>query len=93
MRTVVLAIVLAISGGPAPAQCASFPQIAAKLADDYGERPIGMGINRNGAHIVVFVGPGGGYSITMPPPGKPTCIGDVGTDWQIPPQPASGEPT
>lgn len=87
---------LAIYPQPAAAQagCARMAQIAAGLANGYGEAPVARGSSQSGATIVLFAAPGGAtWTIVVVAPDGTACGAASGRDWQALAAIPQGEPS
>jgi hypothetical protein len=82
-RVVVTGVVaLAALSAPAlAAQCAPREQVVQHLAENYNEKPVGMGLSASGAMIVVFASPAGTWSAVTVTPQGAACVLDVGDGW------------
>jgi len=87
---------LAVFAGPAAAEtvCARMEQIAAGLAQGYGEAPVSRGLMPSGQLLVVFAAPDGAtFTLIIVSAAGVGCVGASGTGWQsIVPAP-KGEPS
>ena len=90
-----LALLLPLLGGTgassaaAAAPCAPRELLLQRLAEDYGEAPLALGLTGNGALLELLVSPGGrSFSILMtrPPragaPGQVSCLVAAGEGWR-----------
>jgi hypothetical protein len=62
-------------------ECASRDQIKEKLAHDFDEKPVAMGLSAAGAALVIFASPKGTWTTTVITPQGAACVVDVGEGW------------
>ena len=62
-------------------ECASRDQIKEKLAHDFDEKPVAMGLSAAGAALVIFASPKGTWTTTVVTPQGAACVVDVGEGW------------
>lgn len=90
-----LALLPAIHCGHAETQeqmsCAQLAELAAGLAEHYGEKPVAMGLQPNGQLLEIFASPDSGTwtALTTSPAGL-ACVVATGKGWQ---QGAPGDPS
>ena len=78
------AMALAALAGIAPAhelQCAPRQQIIEKLAHDYNEKAVAMGLSAAGSLVVIYASPSGTWTTTIVTPQGAECVVDVGDGW------------
>lgn len=71
----------AIAAPASAAQCAQRQQITDKLAHDFDEKPIGMGVSAAGSMLVFYVSPKGTWTVALVSPDGVECVVDVGNGW------------
>ena len=59
------------------------PKAVADRLRFLGETMRGYGLDGAGTHVQLFVSRKGSWTITVRPPGGPTCVDKVGKEWQI----------
>ena len=80
------------AGAQAPALCAERRAIAEKLAGDYAETPVAMGLAAGGLIVEVFASPSGSFTILVTRPAGPSCIVAAGEGWESLPAHGPGRP-
>ena len=74
------AVLLAVD--PASAvECAPRDQIRDKLAHDFNEKPVAMGLSAAGAALVIFASPKGTWTTALITAKGAACVVDVGEGW------------
>ncbi len=63
------------------AQCAQRQEITDKLAHDFDEKPIGMGVSAAGSMLVFYASPKGTWTVALVSPDGVECVVDVGNGW------------
>ena len=94
-KLIVCAIVFALATSSAMAQmlCGNHDDIVSKLANEYSETRVGIGLNDNGRVIELFASPTGTWTILITPPKGLTCMVETGQSWEsIPTQTVNTDP-
>ncbi|MBW4708644.1 hypothetical protein KX928_12700 [Roseobacter sp. YSTF-M11] len=77
-----LLAVLSFAAAPASAGCAPLELAQKKLADEYGEETIWVGIQPNEHQLIIMGEPGGGtFTVILLRPDGIACGIAVGTSW------------
>ena len=76
-----LAASLAFASPANAVECAPRDQIKEKLAHEFGEKPVAMGLSGSGAAMVIFASPQGTWTTTVMTPQGAACVVDVGEGW------------
>lgn len=77
----------------AAAACAPRDDILARLAEQYDERPIGVGLTSSGALMELLVSPDGRtWTIILSLPDGQSCLVTSGESWQEREPEPQGEP-
>ena len=67
---------------PAPRNCGPHAQVVERLAEGYGESPVGLGLASNGTAVQVFANlDTGTWTITTTVPQGITCLVASGQSW------------
>ena len=84
MRTLLLAAALAAVAAPACAQavCGPRAEIAARLAGEFAEVPIGRGLSADGRMVEVFASADGSWTLVATRPDGHACLAAVGEAWE-----------
>jgi hypothetical protein len=82
-----LSVVLGATAVTQPADagqriCGERDQILAQLKQKHREEPRALGLSADGGVLEVLVSPGGGWTILVTYPKRPTCVLAVGKAWQ-----------
>ena len=94
-KLIVCAIVFALATSSAMAQtnCGNHDDIVSKLANEYSETRVGIGLNDNGRVLELFASPTGTWTILITPPKGLTCMVETGQSWEtIPTQTVNTDP-
>jgi hypothetical protein len=67
----------------APKLCGDRDQILDGLAQAHEETPQALGLSGDGGVIEVLVSPGGGWTMLITYPRRPTCVVATGEAWQM----------
>ena len=62
-------------------ECAPRDQVKEKLAHDFDEKPVAMGLSVAGAALVIFASPAGTWTTTLVTPQGAACVVDIGEGW------------
>ena len=83
-KLIVCAIVFALATSSAMAQtlCGNHDDIVSKLANEYSETRVGIGLNDNGRVLELFASPTGTWTILITPPKGLTCMVETGQSWE-----------
>lgn len=79
--TLVLAASSAMVAPASAAQCAPREQITDKLAHDFNEKPIGMGLSAAGTVLVFYASPKGSWTAAIVSTDGMECVVDIGEGW------------
>lgn len=92
MRTLLAAAALAAVAAPASAQaiCAERAELARRLAEAFGETPVGRGLSADGRMLEVFAGPDGSWTLVVTAPTGRACLAAAGEAWESPPRAPAG---
>jgi hypothetical protein len=84
MLSLVTAATLWAAAAPAAAQalCGERGQILETLEKKYAETPQTLGLSQDGGLLEVLVSPGGGWTILLTYPKRPTCVIATGQGWE-----------
>jgi hypothetical protein len=70
-----------IAAPASAAQCAPREQISDKLAHEFNETPIGMGLSAAGSVLVFYASPKGSWTAAIVSPDGVECVVDIGEGW------------
>jgi hypothetical protein len=78
-----LATILAATQAQADMTCGPRNDVLAKLAEQYREAPVGVGVASNGGVIELLASDKGTtWTLIITAPNGPTCILAAGEDWE-----------
>lgn len=95
MTHMVGAIVFALATGSAMAQtlCGNHDDMVSKLANEFSETRVGIGLSDNGRVLELFASPNGTWTILVTPPKGLTCMVETGQSWEsFPAQSVNADP-
>lgn len=88
MRTLSAIVIGVTLAWPAAAQMSCYPAEAQEqhLADKFGERLVGAGVDANGTLVRLYVSESGSWTMMVTPPSRPdlVCIINAGEGWRKP---------
>lgn len=82
LLTAVLLWGAALVPATAQAMCGDRGEILEQLQQSYAERPQAIGLSQDGGLLEVMVSPGGGWTILITYPKRPTCVIATGRGWE-----------
>ena len=94
-KIVILASLLSVLCLPVMAQvvCSERGKFLERLAKDYEEAPVAMGLAANGSVLEVLASNNGSWTIIVTDPAGKSCVLASGEAWESLPMLAAGGPT
>lgn len=83
-----LALTLCLMAGPALAddiQCAMLTDMQADLAEQFGERQVGIGLDSRGFLMMLYLSDAGTWTMIYTTPDGQACMAAAGTDMMLVP--------
>jgi hypothetical protein len=89
---VLAAVAVAAPAAAQAPQCAAREAMLDRLAADYDEKPVSVGVTATGSLLEVLASPKGSWTIIVTVPDGPTCLVSSGDGWRAAPVQVAEEP-
>jgi hypothetical protein len=77
-----IALLATLSSASAESLCGTREDLLQRLAIEYEEAPVGVGLASNGAVVELLTSKAGTWTLMATPPDGPTCLIGTGEAWQ-----------